>query len=64
MNRFTDLGSSVSSIEIDINTQLAKAWTDIDRLYVIWKSDLSDFASSGHVRTALWMQHMDADRAF
>ena len=37
-----DLGSSVSSMENDINTQLAKAWTAIDRLSVIWKSDLSD----------------------
>ena len=26
----------------DINTQLAKAWTTIDRLSVIWKSDLTD----------------------
>ena len=39
---FTYLGSSVSSTETDINTQLAKAWTVIDRLSVIWKSDLTD----------------------
>ena len=26
----------------DINTQLAKAWTAIDRLSVIWKSDLTE----------------------
>ena len=42
MNNFTNLRSSVSSTENDINTWLAKAWTTIDRLSVIWKSDLSD----------------------
>ena len=36
------LGSSVSSTEKDINTQLTKAWTAIDRLSIIWKSDLTD----------------------
>ena len=40
--KFTYLGSSVSFTENDINTRLAKAWTAIDRLSVIWKSDLSD----------------------
>ena len=39
VDKFTYLGSSVSSTEKDINTRLAKAWTAIDRLLVIWKSD-------------------------
>ena len=42
VDKFTYLGSSVSSTETDINTRLAKAWTAIDRLLVIWKSDLID----------------------
>ena len=42
VDKFTYLGSSVSSIETDIDTQLTKAWTDINRLSVIWKSDLTD----------------------
>ena len=42
VDKFTYLGSSVSSTETDINTLLAKAWTAIDRLLVIWKSDLTD----------------------
>ena len=42
VNKFTYLGSNVSSTENDINTRLAKTWTAIDRLSVIWKSDLSD----------------------
>ena len=33
---------SVSSTETDIDTQLKNAWTAIDRLSIIWKSDLSD----------------------
>ena len=31
-----------SSTEKDIDTWLAKAWTTIDRLSVIWKSGLTD----------------------
>ena len=42
VDKFTYLGSSVSSTEKDIDTQLAKAWTAINRLSVIWKSDLTD----------------------
>ena len=42
VDKFTYLGSSVSSTANDINTRLAKAWTAIDRLSVIWGSDLSD----------------------
>ena len=39
VEKFTYLGSSVSSTETDINTWLAKAWTAIDRLLVIWRPD-------------------------
>ena len=39
---FTYLESSVSSTEKDIDTRLTKAWTAIDRLSIIWKSDLTD----------------------
>ena len=42
VDKFTDLGSSVSSTEKDIDTRLTKAWTAIDRLSIIWKSDLTD----------------------
>ena len=42
VDKFTYLGSSVSSIDTDINTWLTKVWTVIDRLSIIWKSDLTD----------------------
>ena len=42
VDKFTYLGSSVSSTEKDIDTQLTKTWTAIDKLSVIWKSDLTD----------------------
>ena len=42
VDKFTYLGSSVSSTEKDIDTQLTKAWTAIDGLSVIWKSNLTD----------------------
>ena len=42
VDKFTYLGSSVSSTEKDIDTQLMKSWTAIDRLLIIWKSNLTD----------------------
>ena len=42
VDKITYLGSSISSTEKDINSQLAKAWIAIDRLSVIWKSDLGE----------------------
>ena len=42
VDKFTYLGSSVPSTEKDIDTRLTKAWTAIDRLLIIWKSDLTD----------------------
>ena len=42
VDKFTYLGSSVSSTEKDIDTWLTKAWTAIDKLSIIWKSDLTD----------------------
>ena len=41
-NKFAYQGSSVSSTEKDIDTRLMKAWTAIDRLSIIRKSDLKD----------------------
>ena len=42
VDKFTYLGSSVSSTEKDIDMRLTKAWTAINRLLIIWKSDLTD----------------------
>ena len=42
VDKFTYQGSSVSSTEKDIDTRLTKAWTTINRLSIIWKSDLTD----------------------
>ena len=58
VDRFTYLGSSISSTEKDINTRLMNAWTAINRLSIIWKSDLTDkmkqfLPGSGHVDTAV-----------
>ena len=53
VNKFTYFGSSVSSTETDIDTQLAKAWTAINRLSVIWKSDLTDKMKSSFFQAAV-----------
>ena len=66
VDKFTYIGSNVSSTEVDINMRLAKAWTAIDRLSVTQKSDLTDkikqfFPSSSYVDTSIWMHYMDAN---
>ena len=42
VDKFTYLGSSVVSTKKDIDTRLTKAWTAINRLSIIWKSDQTD----------------------
>ena len=42
VDKFTYLGSSVASTKKDIDTRLTKAWTAINRLSIVWKSDLTD----------------------
>ena len=42
VDKFTYLRSSVESTEKDIGTKLTKTWTAINRLSIIWKSDLTD----------------------
>ena len=68
VDKFTYLGSSVSSTKKDTNMRLTKAWTAIDKLSIIWKSDLTDkikmqfLPSSGHVDTAIWMHYLDTNK--
>ena len=65
VDKFTYFGSIVSSTENDINTRLVKAWTAIDWLSVIWKSDLTDkikssfFLCNGRINAARWMHFID-----
>ena len=65
VDKFTYLGSIVSSTEKYINTRLSNAWTAIDRLLVIWMSDLTNkmkrnfFPSRGRIVTAIWMHYIE-----
>ena len=42
VDHFTFLGCSISSTKRDFTIHIQKAWTAIDKLLNIWKSDLSD----------------------
>ena len=53
VDKFTYLGSSVSSTEKDIDTRLTKSWTAIDKLSVIRKSDLTDRMKRSFFQTAV-----------
>ena len=53
VDKFTYLGSSVKSTEKDIDTRLTKAWKAIDRLSIIWKSDLTDKMKRSFFRAAV-----------
>ena len=66
VDKFTYLGSCVSSTENYINMWLTKVWTAIGRLSVIWNSDLSDeikryFSQAAVVNFTIWMHHWDAN---
>ena len=41
-DQFTYLVSNISSTENDDNVHIKNIWTAIDRLFMTWKSDLSD----------------------
>ena len=43
---FTYFSSHISSTESDVNIHLAKAWTAINRLLIIWQFDLSNKINS------------------
>ena len=47
VDKFTYLVSNVSSTERDVNMRLAKTWTAINRLLIIWMSDLVWFGLLG-----------------
>ena len=51
-----------------INTCLVKVWTAIDKLSIIWKSDLSNkigfLLSCGCDDITIWMHHMDANKMY
>ena len=53
VDKFTYLGSSVSSTEKDIDTRLMRACTAINRLSIIWKSDLTDKMKRNFFQTAV-----------
>ena len=53
VDKFTYLRSNDSSTENDINMQLVKAWTTINRLLIIWKSDLSNKIKYNFFHTAV-----------
>ena len=49
--------------------RLPKAWTVIEKLSIIWKSNLSDkikriFPSSGRVNSIIWMHHRDSVQTY
>ena len=53
VEKFTYLGSSVSSTEKDIDMRLTKAWTAINKLSIIWKSDLTNKMKSSFFQAAV-----------
>ena len=42
IDKFIYLSSNILSTESDVNICLVKVWTAIDKLLIIWRSDLSD----------------------
>ena len=42
VNEFVYLGSNISSTERDVDIRIGKAWAALDKLKVIWKSNLPE----------------------
>ena len=66
VHQFTYLGSNISSTESDDNIHLAKVWTAISRLSIIWKYNLAEnktgyLLSCACISITLWMHHLDAN---
>ena len=53
VDKFTYLGSGVSSTEKDIDTWLMKTWTAINRISIIWRSDLTDKMKHSYFQAAV-----------
>ena len=53
VDKFTYLGSSVSSTEKDIDTLLMKEWAGINKLSIIWKLDLTDKMKRRFIQAAV-----------
>ena len=53
VDKFTYVGSSVSSTEKDIDTRLAKEWKANKWLSIIWKSDLTDKMKNSFFQAAV-----------
>ena len=61
VDKFTYLGSSVSSTKQDIDTLLTKAWTANDRLSTIWKSDLVIFVGNNNIYFSNHLYYMTGE---
>ena len=59
VEKFTYVGSSVSSTQKDIDARLTNAWTAIDKLSIIWKSELTDKLNA--VSILLYGHYLDAN---
>ena len=66
VNYFKYLGSNISSTKSNINIHIGKAWNAIDKLSIMWKSDLSNkikqnFSKLCLCSTTIWWNHLDSN---
>ena len=65
VEQFSYFSSNISSTESDVSIHVGKAWTIIDTLSIIWKSDLSYkmgiFPSCSCVSTIVYLHHLDSN---
>ena len=58
----TYIGSNISSTEDDVNTRTGEAWTGVDRLSIIRKSDRFDKIQQGSVSTTVGIRYLNAKK--
>ena len=54
VDQYTYFSSNISSTENDVNVGLVKLWSAIDRLLIIWKSDLFNEIKQDFCNCAIW----------
>ena len=65
---WTRVAVSISYDDNDFTSGTSIGWTAIDRLSIIWKSDLTQkkemqfLPGSGRIDTAIWMHYLDANK--
>ena len=62
LDQFTYHGTNISSIDSNVSICIEKAWSVIDRLSIIWKSEARILSNFRHISTIVWLHYLDSNK--